>query len=461
MMFNQLYISISSSEKAMSDHPNLCTLPNGLILRHATPADANELATFNSRIHSDDGPDQPDRYVEAWTRDLLTRPHPTFVPGDFTVVVEPTHGRIISSMCLISQVWTYAGLPFKVGRPELVGTAPEYRGQGLVRTQFEVIHGWSRERGELAQVITGIPYYYRQYGYEMALDLGGGRIGYPLQVIPLAEGESESFVYRPAAEADIPLLMELNAQEAHRSLVYCPKDEALWRYELSGKSAENVNRDAFFIITRAADGEAVGCLSLPVLPYKTMMVLRCLELKHGIPVSLVLPGLIRFLWKAGEGLTRDRKDGLKSFGFWLGGEHPVYAAVQDRLPTVRDPYAYYVRVPDLAAFVRAVAPALESRLTVSPFSGYSGEVNINFYREGLRMLFQEGRLTQAENIRPEYWDKGDAGFPDRTFLQMLFGRRSLAELRSFFPDVWVKNDTAEGILNTLFPRAYSHLTGIS
>ncbi len=32
------------------------------------------------------------------------------------------------------------GFPFGVGRPELVGTLPEYRNRGLVRAQFEEVH---------------------------------------------------------------------------------------------------------------------------------------------------------------------------------------------------------------------------------------------------------------------------------------------------------------------------------
>ena len=102
-------------------------LGEGLILRRTTPADAEALATFNARLHSDDGPDKPDERVAAWTRDLITRPHPTFSPGDFTIVEESATGKIVSSLNLISQTWAYAGIEFGVGRPELVGTLPEYR----------------------------------------------------------------------------------------------------------------------------------------------------------------------------------------------------------------------------------------------------------------------------------------------------------------------------------------------
>lgn len=99
-------------------------------------------------------------------------------------------------MNTISQTWSYEGIKFGVGRPELVGTLPEFRNRGLVRLQFEEIHKWSAERGELVQAITGIPFYYRQFGYEMALDLDGRRFGYEAQVPILKDSEAEHYVIR-------------------------------------------------------------------------------------------------------------------------------------------------------------------------------------------------------------------------------------------------------------------------
>ena len=119
------------------------------------------------------------------------------------MVAEAETGRIVSSLNLISQTWTYEGIPFGVGRPELVGTLPEYRNRGLVRTQFDEIHKWSTERGELVQAITGIPYYYRLFGYEMALDLSGWRMGYEPNVPKLKAGEKEKFNIRLAVNNDL------------------------------------------------------------------------------------------------------------------------------------------------------------------------------------------------------------------------------------------------------------------
>ena len=43
-------------------------------------------------------------------------------------------------------------------------------------------------------------------------------------------------------------------------------------------------------------------------------------------------------------------------------------------------------------------------------------------------------------------------FPDRTFLQLLFGYRSLEELETTFPDCVVRTSEARALLTALFPK---------
>ena len=205
-------------------------LADGLVLRRSSPADAAALGDFNARIHSDEGWDIPDDRLAAWTRDLLERPHPTFGTGDFTLVEDTRTHQIVSSLNLISQTWSYGGIPFGVGRPELVGTHPEYRNRGLVRIQFDEVHRWSAARGELLQGITGIPYYYRLFGYEMAVTLGGGRSGFSPHVPELADGKAEDFNIRPAIEADLPFIADLYEQGFQRYPLACVWTPELWRY---------------------------------------------------------------------------------------------------------------------------------------------------------------------------------------------------------------------------------------
>ena len=131
-------------------------LGDGLVLRWGKPEDVEALAEFQGRIFAQDG--QPDESIGYWTRDVMRGDHPNTGPADFTIVEDTTKGgKIVSSLNLLSHTWAYDGIPFGVGRPEAVGTEPEYRRKGLVRQQLAVIHSRSAGRGELMQAIMGTP----------------------------------------------------------------------------------------------------------------------------------------------------------------------------------------------------------------------------------------------------------------------------------------------------------------
>lgn len=436
-------------------------LGDGLMLRRATPADSEELANFNAQIHGDDPADA--ERVGAWTRDLLEKSHPTFKPGDFTVVEDTRCRKIVSTLCLISQTWAYGGIPFGVGRPELVGTLPEYRGRGLVRAQFEVVHNWSAAKGHMAQVITGIPYYYRQFGYEMGLALGGGRQGFKPNLPHLKDGSPEPVRIRPATEADLSFIAGLYDTSCQRSLVSCVWGDALWRYELSGKDRKNVNRFELRII-ETPTGERIGYLAHPFFNWGAVLVAVFYELAPGVSWGTVTPSVARYLYATGQTLAAaaGKQAEFGGFGFNLGEVHPAYQVLHEALPKVRQPYAYYVRVPDLPAFILRIKPVLESRLAASPYSGHSAELPITFYRSGLRLVLEKGRLTQVIAWQPApQGHSGLAGFPGLAFLQMLFGYRSLEELHYSFADCWYENDEVFGLLNALFPRQASDVWPIS
>ena len=438
-------------------------LGDGLIMRCATPEDAEALSDFDAKIHSDYGPDHPDEGVRVWVRDLLTAPHPIFKPEDFTIVEDTRSGEIVSSLNLISQSWSYGGIEFGVGRPELVGTATEYRNRGLVRAQFEVIHQWSAARGEKVQGITGIPYYYRLFGYEMTMDLGGGRYGYNRFVPKLKETENEPFLIRLAQEADLPFIRELHELGSRRYLVNCVRDEAMWRYELYGKSPQNVNRSIFLVI-ETTEGEPIGFLAHAPNVWGASLVATQYEIKPGIPWSLATPSVIRYLHAAG--LTLKTQEGKANehdgFGFWLGREHPVYQVLHDSLPKVRRPYTWYLRLPDQVDFIRHVSPALENHLAASPYQGYTGEIRLTFYQSGLSLGIEKGRIVKVEQYLPRpFGHNGDAAFPGLTFLQLLFGYRDLEELIYAFPDCWYETETVYGLLNALFPKRPCNLWPIS
>jgi hypothetical protein len=150
---------------------------------------------------------------------------------------------------------------------------------------------------------------------------------------------------------------------------------------------------------------------------------------------------------------------LRELAFLLGRSHPAYTVLGNKLaPYHEDPYAWYIRVPDVPGLVRRLAPMLEARLAASVLHGYDGELMINFYRGGLRLGFAGGKLTAAEpwQASGDFEDEARAGCPGSVFTQLLFGYKSLAELRELYPDVWANEDAAV-LLDILLPRHSSHL----
>ena len=83
------------------------------------------------------------------------------------------------------------------------------------------------------------------------------------------------------------------------------------------------------------------------------------------------------------------------------------------------------------------------------------------YRDGLNLIFEQGRLRGVGAWRPEGTEDGSAGFPELTFLQLLFGYRSLDELEYAFADCWTKNNEAQVVLEALFPKQTSAVWGLA
>ena len=157
-----------------------------------------------------------------------------------------------------------------------------------------------------------------------------------------------------------------------------------------------------------------------------------------------------------------KESDLETFGFWLGSSHPVYDVIPDKLPKTRDPYAWFLRVPDLPKFVQQIALPLEARLAASPLVGHTGEIKMTFYKTGLRLVFEKGRMVAVEDWKPEPdRNAGNAGFPELTFLQLVFGYRSLSELKYAFADCWTKGDQTVILLEILFPKMASSVWPIS
>jgi len=430
-------------------------LGGGLVLRWSTAADTEPLNAMYAEAfrREKSAPQLPT--AGRWVRDMTSGHHPLIGPGDFALVEDTDRGRVVSATCLMNQVWEYEGVALPVGRPEIVATEWEYRERGLVRAIFELIHARSAARGHLALGITGIPYYYRQFGYEYALDLDGHRFLPFAAIAKLKDGEPEPYTLRAATLDDLPQVMALYDRERARGPVSTRLDEAYWRWIMAEQDPEGAEGWLTQLIVDAA-GRSVGYLLRARRRWGDAVRVPAMWVEPNVPLVRVLPSALRALRDQAETMPtfmRPDTPPASKIAFGLERDHPVYEALGAQA-SVDPPYAWYVRVPDLPALLRRVAPALDRRLAGSPAAGYTGELRIDFYRGGLRLAFEQGHLAVAEhwNGRAERWGaRAQAGFPPLVFLQLLFGRRSLAELRYALPDAWTDGEEPRVLLEALFP----------
>jgi hypothetical protein len=127
------------------------------------------------------------------------------------------------------------------------------------------------------------------------------------------------------------------------------------------------------------------------------------------------------------------------------------------MPRIGLPYAWYLRVPDLVDFLHHIRPVLERRLAESAAVGYSGDFRLNFYRSGVKLQFEKGKIYGVESYLPKDFSDGDVLFPGFSFLQVLFGYKTFSELSGSQPDCGANNDHGRALVKFLFPKKASNV----
>ncbi|MCA0455084.1 MAG: GNAT family N-acetyltransferase [Chloroflexi bacterium] len=436
-------------------------LKDGLILRSLSeghPTDREGLPEIYADVNCEGDPDVIKNGVRGWARDLLDG-HPTVTPDDIFVVVDPAKDNcVVSATLLIPQTWRYEDIAVSVGRPELVATRTEYRGRGLVRELFDAVHERSAALGHQVQAITGIPYFYRQFGYTMAVDLGEHAY-YPLtKMKPPKPDYKPAFTLRPATEADIPNMMRWHSENTQSRLLTEVKSPEVWRYEAFGRRRESFTCVEYQIIVNA-QGQGVGYLELFLL----------LEGDDEVRCSGYTVGSESSYLETFEDVVRGVKEWAQT-NFKMSPNSLVFGAgLHDSIDTLiwhteggytrNREYMWYIRVPQMIPFLKHIQPVLERRLEGSGAQGFTGELKIGFYDlTGIRFAFERGKITGIEPISGK--DGYDASFPWDLFWNVVFGQHQPDDIGKVLPDVWATGKGAV-LLEALFPKRKSWLKGLT
>ncbi|KAG2176500.1 hypothetical protein INT43_005740 [Umbelopsis isabellina] len=446
-------------------------LGNGLLLRWVKPEDVPKVGEGMIDVFSP--PNTRLEFVRTWFLRFIDGYAGFMTEKDCVVIVDTKQDGepLVGFTSYWQETHTYEGIPYKAGRPEFVGIMPnpEYRGKRLQQHIMDALHARSEEDGTLVQVIGGINWYYRQFGYEYALAFGE-RSKVMFSSIPfLKEDEEEPLKHRRATLDDVDTIIDLDKMHQNGASVHYPLARDYVISQITDYHELQENPDHLFarhtIMFEDANDNIVGYAMVNkfdadkagLLGVYHMGLVDCTINKKAFMSSL------RNIVAFGKSQVQDDELWAKAnaLAFYCSQWHPTVEALpSDMRLQCKIPYEgthYYVRVPNLAAFIKHILPALNQRLKKSlTHKKYSGTIRVSNYTPrypGFELKIERGVIVEVNSYikADQQRDETVAYYPPYAFLQSLFGSQSIEELRSVLPDVYMTAEVKE-VLDILFPK---------
>ncbi|MFI5772155.1 GNAT family N-acetyltransferase [Streptomyces sp. NPDC051658] len=392
-------------------------LADGLVLREARPEDLDQIGALLAE--RGEPADALDHRLVVEDPDAGWSACAVVVDGD----------RVVSTATLLDEDVRIGGMHLPAGQVELVATDREYEGRGLVRTLMRWAHDRSAARGHVIQAMIGIPYFYRLFGYEYAIDIPPALT---VHTAPPGEGEP---ALRAARSSDIPAMAALQETAQNRFDVAMPHSEARWRWLLAHE-ASNLR-----VVERAGAVVATGRTTPPddevlLAEAAALDEASARELLRGVAASAP-DSRMRVVHRAGTVTAAAWQE-------FLVHEPPTQAE------------QYYVRVPDVAALLDRLRPLLWHRLTTAGPDRTGRDIVISTFGAHYRIPVRAdglGRVVTGGAMQGPGAVGGAAVAPDH-LPALLFGPHGIEGLTRIRPDVYAGD---EELFQALFPPVTADL----
>jgi len=374
----------------------------------------------------------PGEDVDGIVRRLLDHYPPMTMDHVFTVTYS---GEAVASLILIPQTWVMDGVELRVAEMGCVATHPDHRNRGLQRTLNERFDE-AAEAGYDLCALAGIPFFYRQFGYEYALDLDH-KSTVAVSRLPDAPPSLEA---RGFTDSDIPAAAKLLESTADGYMVHSRRPPHVWKMQHETGFYKGEPYTGYAL--HGGGGVQAYLRVQPKLKDRTMVLVEAAS----------APGA------EGEALSFLRRlcveKGAEKLVSGLGYAEPLSELLASHGAEQSPPYGWQVKIVDLVRLLRKLAPVMESRLKGTGFDGLTERLNLNFRRFSVDLAFESGKVARVSL-------SGDCG--DRTiglnpyvFPQLLLGYRSRVELEHAYPDVRVAPSRRK-LVDALFPRRPSYI----
>ncbi len=388
-------------------------LPGGLELRACREADLDQVAALLTE--RGDPADAEDARLVAADPDEGLAAMAVVVDGD----------RVVSTATLLRETVHVDEVALPAGQVELVATDRAYEGRGLVRALMAWAHETSRARGDLIQMMIGIPWFYTRFGYAYAVPIPRLR---PLDDVPAAP---PGVTVRPAGPDDLATLAGLQDAAQRAADVRMPHSPACLRWLIARTGSRYL----------VAERGGVAIASARMLAPPEDVVLAELAGEE--------EGLVALLAQAAAVAGEDGASIVER------PEHLPYQAISPHLGELsgRDAQQeqYYARIPDLPALLGALAPVLCRRLRDAGLDDRRHDVLISSWGSHVRFSIDGASMSPVQAGGPFQApiSAGGSGIAPDALPALILGPDGARGLEERRPDCWLGRQYP--LMDALFP----------
>ncbi len=346
-----------------------------------------------------------------------------------SVMVVVDGDRVVSTATLLRELVFVGEVAVPTGQVEMVATDPSYEGRGLVRALMDEAHRRSADRGDVLQVMIGIPFFYRQFGYSYTMP-----IPLPWNVHTATTAPADpSIRVRAARLDDIPAMAALQTAAQATADIRMPHSAGCWRWlvQRSGSTQLVAEHDGTVVATARQtppdDGVVLGEVA---------------GRADGIRM------LISAATREGDVAVLERPASD------LDATLAEIAAEPEAPDRARE--WFYARVPALAPLLDHLRPVLLERFRSAGIGGHH-EVLLSTWRSHVRFSIDEDSMSTVVAGGPEQApiSKGGSGVPPDVLAPLILGPLGAAGLEAGHGDVLLGRQ--RDLIEALFPPVTSDL----
>lgn len=348
--------------------------------------------------------------------------------------------EVAAGLVLLPQKWILDGVELKVAEMGCVGTDPQHRRKRLQWTLNDEFDSYARENGFDLCVLAGIPFFYRQFGYQYAVELDYST---EIEVERILQTQNR-VTSRRTTSGDNKRLQKILDQTQSRYLVHSVRTPSIWRMH---HETETYGGEPYREMTLEKNGEIVGYYRYVEDGKNSTLNVRELGYNKqvkGDEITTVLAQHAQKMEATKLKSSLSHEDEMSQHLIGLGAK-------------VNNPYAWQVKPLDLFRLLEKLKPAFERRILASKFKGLSETLVFNFFKFAVRMEVRDGVIIEMEKYYGE--EKRTLGMNPYAFIQMIMGYKARQQLQDAYSDFWVR-DGLDELIDIMFPRkpGYIHYT---